>query len=482
MKTFIEIHALQNFAPSNLNRDDTGAPKDAFFGGTRRARISSQCSKKAVRKYFDERKNLGLFQAEELADRTKRLLSELKDIISAMGRPVNEIETKIELALNAMGLKLKGEKTEYLLFIGRTEIKRLADLINEKWDEIGDPKARVDAIRTALKDGLPADENTDNKLKAVFHFLKILDNKQFKEDDIVAIENNTDEILTVLNKHFEIIEPLSDDVLSGKAKKRKKNEMAEWENTIQDILKEGKKGTSALGKAFLKVLDGGKAVDLALFGRMLADMPEKNRYAACQVAHAISTHAVVREFDFYTAVDDLKPEDTAGADMMGTIEFNSACFYRYAVVNWEQLVTNLQDDTKLAERGLQMFLEGFVVAEPTGMQNSFAAHNPPELITISVRRNTAPRNLANAFEMPIYAKGKSLTKESADKLSTKAAALDKLYDTAANSRYAVAKDVFGDAYKADGLGKQLDSLPELIKWALAEVTDSVKSSMKDRDV
>lgn len=51
----------------------------------------------------------------------------------------------------------------------------------------------------------------------------------------------------------------------------------------------------------------------------------------------LSTHAVEREFDFYTAVDDLKPEDTAGADMMGTVEFNSACFYRYAVVDWAKL-------------------------------------------------------------------------------------------------------------------------------------------------
>lgn len=59
MKTLIEIHALQNFAPSNLNRDDTGSPKDALFGGTRRARVSSQCQKKTVRGYFDEKKNLG---------------------------------------------------------------------------------------------------------------------------------------------------------------------------------------------------------------------------------------------------------------------------------------------------------------------------------------------------------------------------------------------------------------------------------------
>lgn len=66
MKTLIEIHALQNFAPSNLNRDDTGAPKDAWFGGTRRARVSSQCLKRAVRAYFKEQ------NTEWVANRTKR--------------------------------------------------------------------------------------------------------------------------------------------------------------------------------------------------------------------------------------------------------------------------------------------------------------------------------------------------------------------------------------------------------------------------
>ena len=63
MKTIVEIHALQNFAPSNLNRDDTGAPKDAFFGGTRRARISSQCDKRAIRQYFDQKMKEGGFRS-----------------------------------------------------------------------------------------------------------------------------------------------------------------------------------------------------------------------------------------------------------------------------------------------------------------------------------------------------------------------------------------------------------------------------------
>ena len=82
MKTLIEVHVLQNFAPSNLNRDDTGAPKDAFFGGTRRARVSSQCAKRAVRHFFDEKVREGVFSADELAVRTKRVYQAIVDALA----------------------------------------------------------------------------------------------------------------------------------------------------------------------------------------------------------------------------------------------------------------------------------------------------------------------------------------------------------------------------------------------------------------
>ncbi len=378
MKTFIEIHALQNFAPSNLNRDDTGAPKDAFFGGTRRARVSSQCLKRAIREYFKAQNK------DWVADRTKRVVDALVDRLSEVLKDHNDFSAEnlfkaIEAAVNSLGgkktVKVDKEKktTDVLLFLSQKEIDSLAQTIKESFADL-------------LKAKLP------------------------------------EPVIKSLN-----------DAIDGEDRSR-------------------------------------LSVDVALFGRMLAVMPDKNQYAACQVAHAISTHSVEREFDFYTAVDDRKPEDTTGADMMGTIEFNSACFYRYAVVDWEKLVANLQGNTTLAEKGLQAFLDGFVIAEPTGKQNSFAAHNPPEFISISVSRNTAPRNLANAFETPIYAKGKSLTKESADKLFAKAAALDKLYDTKVNARFAVSEDVFDKTYKAEGLGEQLESVPKLIKWALAEVS------------
>ena len=80
-----------------------------------------------------------------------------------------------------------------------------------------------------------------------------------------------------------------------------------------------------------------------------------------------------------------------------------------------------QGDLELATKGLRAFLEGFIVAEPTGKQNTFAAHNPPEFAMISVRKDSAPRNLANAFEIPVWVKkNESLTRISTEKLVEKA--------------------------------------------------------------
>src|SRR5712671_533258 len=128
---------------------------------------------------------------------------------------------------------------------------------------------------------------------------------------------------------------------------------------------------------------------------MLADLPENNVDAACQVAHAISTNKIhSMEMDYYTAVDDLKPDDTAGADMIGTVEFNSACFYRYANLDLHQLKVNLQDDADLTKKTAEAFLKAFVNAIPTGKQNTFAAQQKPSLV-FAVVRTGGPMSLAN---------------------------------------------------------------------------------------
>ena len=333
MSLFLEFHLIQNFAPSNLNRDDTGAPKDAIFGGQRRARVSSQCFKRAVRLAASQH---DLLPAANRGVRTKRLQALLFERLA--GRDAEQAKTKIEVALAAAGLKLKDDgKTEYLLFLGEGEVAAFAQLIEEHWDELpvgSDKKSKKDA-----KASLPA-----------------------------------------------------------------------------EIVKKAK-----------ALLDGGKAVDVALFGRMLADLPSVNQDAACQVAHAISTHRVEREFDYFTAVDDKGDEDETGAGMIGQVEFNSATLYRYAVLDVHKLLGNLQQDRELALSAVEAFTRALALAVPSGKQNSFAAHNAPEFIGVCLRHAT-PLSLANAFEKPVTPRlDRALTEQSVERMAGYEAKLAAVY-------------------------------------------------------
>lgn len=312
----LELHLIQNFAPSNLNRNDTGAPKDCIFGGSRRARISSQCFKRAMREHFRDN-----FTAQNnLAERSTRLLEEIASHLEAAGKDKAEATGIVEAALSGVGLSLSAKdqtKTQYLIFLGRDEIKRFAEVCLNNYDALL-------AVAPQTAEGLSAKE------------AKKAAKKDFPPD---------------------------------------------------------------IAKALKTIMDGGKAADLALFGRMLADLPDKNRDASSQVAHAISTHKTGIEFDFYTAVDDLKPEDTAGADMLGTIEFNSACFYRYANVNVEKLKENLQGDEDLTRATIEAYIRAAVEAIPTGKQNSFATHEKPSFV-LAVVGEAGKCSLANAFVKP----------------------------------------------------------------------------------
>ncbi|MXV19687.1 type I-E CRISPR-associated protein Cas7/Cse4/CasC [Deinococcus xianganensis] len=374
MKALLELHYLQNFAPSNLNRDDTGSPKDAYFGGTRRARVSSQSFKRAMRMDFRAR---GTVAPDELGERTKRAHEEIARILrDTHARDESAALTAAELALGGLGLPVKDGKSQYLLFLGRDELTRVADLINTHWD----------ALQGGAEDG-------------------------------------------------------------GKKGKSKKAALP-----------------GDLAKELAKALDGSRAVDVALFGRMLADLPEKNADAAAQVAHAISTHAMRgREFDFYTAVDDLKPTDTAGADMLGTVEFGSATYYRYACVDLQKLLENLGGDVDLAVRGLRAFLEASVFAAPTGKQNTFAAHNTPGLMVQVVRQDASPRNLANAFEKAVR-EDKGFVRPSMIALGEEKARQDRIFGDEGSSRYVNAVDDQAFAH----LGEPQGSVKALIDATIAD--------------
>lgn len=164
---------------------------------------------------------------------------------------------------------------------------------------------------------------------------------------------------------------------------------------------EGEKlpATAELKKQVLRRADG--AVDVAMFGRMLADDPDFNREAAVQVSHAITTHRAMVEDDFYTAVDDLKrPAEDAGAGFVGDAGFGSGVFYLYACVDTALLLENLEGDRELAAKAVQALLEALATSTPSGKRNAFAHQTRAAYIRAECG-GQQPRSLAGAFFKPV---------------------------------------------------------------------------------
>lgn len=183
----------------------------------------------------------------------------------------------------------------------------------------------------------------------------------------------------------------------------------QWEGQTGD----GKRLAEILGSIDVPGIVGrGHSLDVALFGRMVADLPEINVDAAAQVAHAVSTHAAQNQFDYFTAVDDFQTDSGSetGSGMIGTIEFNSATMYRFATVSTRQLSDNLNDASAVPQ-GVVDFIKAFVLSMPGGHQTSFAAHTRPSVVMISLRSDQ-PVNYVSAFEKPVWSSRRGMVEAS----------------------------------------------------------------------
>lgn len=179
-----------------------------------------------------------------------------------------------------------------------------------------------------------------------------------------------------------------------------------------------------LKKLVLRKADG--AVDIAMFGRMLAEDADYNREAAVQVAHAITTHRALAEDDWYSAVDDLNKREDTGAGHLGEHGFGSGVYYLYACVNVDLLVENLADDRPLAARGLDALARALATATPRGKQNSHAHH--PRAAYIRVERGPQqPRDLSGAFFQPVDLKSNDIARSSIEKFEDMVAKIDACY-------------------------------------------------------
>lgn len=187
----------------------------------------------------------------------------------------------------------------------------------------------------------------------------------------------------------------------------------------------------ALKKQVLRKADG--AVDIAMFGRMLADDPDYNREAAVQVSHAFTTHRALVEDDWFSAVDDLKTrEEDAGAGHLGELGFGSGVYYLYACVNVDLLVENLNGDKDLAKRGLEALARALATATPRGKQNSFAHHPLAHYIRAECGPRQ-PRDLSGAFFAPVDLRANDLMRASVSALEETAEKLDRAYGPAADA-------------------------------------------------
>lgn len=314
-RIFVDIHILQTVPPSCINRDDTGSPKTAQFGGVNRARVSSQSWKHAVRRNF--RENYPLYWS---GDRTflvlpivSKKIKESDDSLDAdLLSKIAFYNAGVEISELPKEIQNIKEGPKALFFISDSQAKALAELI-------------VEDFKLEKKD--------------------VLDNiKKYNEN-----KNKKDKKTTKIDRY---VEALSRD----------------------------------------------PSVDIALFGRMVADNYDLNKDACVQVAHSISTHEVRTEYDYFTAEDDCKEEP--GAGHLNTNEFNSSTLYRYATIDVESLHKYSNINTAEAVRG---FTEAFIRTMPTGKQNSYANNTYPDLVYIAVR-DDQPINLVGAFEKPVIAK------------------------------------------------------------------------------
>jgi len=347
----MELHIIQSVPVACLNRDDLNSPKTAVFGGVQRARVSSQSWKRAIRELAKEM-DTDMFKG----NRSRRMVYELaskleskgvsKDIAVIIAEHVAGIVETLDSKTDEDGLK----KIKTLMFFSDAEYNAIVDAVTD------DIKISAEKVKNSM--------NAVETLKAN---LKKIEDKARQEEEKKGLEK--------LEKEME--------------KEKKAMEKAFTNKLIKDAIKS------------VQLKD---AADIALFGRMVANDPSLKVEAASMFSHAISTHKVDNEIDFFAAVDDLQTKEESGAGMTGTMEFNSATYYRFAALNLDMLADaeHLKSMTKEERQNVVgTFIEATIKAVPTARKNTMNGNTLPVYVLGVVRETGHPFQLVNAFENPI---------------------------------------------------------------------------------
>ena len=283
---YLNVHALQGIPPSCLNRDDVGMPKTCTYGGTLRARVSSQSWKHAMRLWNADH---GIKQGIRSRSFVARLSKELTE------KNVANAAELAEKALQLIGVvKEKDPKKNAIAFMSDCQFENIVNAIAENPAVVSDKKGK-DVLENCLKTGYTS--------------------------------------------------------------------------------------------------------DILLFGRMYADNPSLNVDAAAQVAHAISTHEIRVQHDYFTAVEDFKEGDS-GAGHIDSNAYSSSTLYRYASVNLSDGSELMEFDRSHSAKVAADFIKAFVLSMPTGSVNSFANRTLPFFVQVEIRSDM-PVTYVEAFERAV---------------------------------------------------------------------------------
>jgi len=409
----IEIHAIQNHSPANLNRDDLGAPKTCFFGGILRSRISSQCIKRSIRMSDQFRLLCG-------GIRTRRLPQYLAERIE--DKDILPLATAVVQKCGLLRGEEQGrkEKKDVIVFLSKSAALQMVQLLHEA----------------------PASPTEKQVEQLTSQFARLIAEDRYVPD--MALSGR-------------MLEPAK---LPKKGKKRRADDASESQDDEEDEEKGENKGIW-------------KGLDLTI-------------EAALQVGHAISTHEARPEVDYFVAADDVKGEDAGGAHI-GEALFASACFYKYFSIHWEALVENLDgfqgNKEHLAAHTVGAFIRGAALATPTGKQNSFAAHNPPDGMLIEIKDKNNPVSYANAFANPAARGERDLIWQSIAQLAHYVHDLDTGYGKprdrfwfSPNLRYPL--NIVEDEKEIPLTGNNLKSLDELIPAVISAIGHDWKAVQK----
>ena len=370
----VGLELLRSHAIACLNRGEHGEVKTAFYGGLQRIRISSQCSKRAVREAVHDALGDGR------GYRTIHLGQLLATRLGLTKKETEKSDFLSKLIVHALsGQKLEKENANTLLFISDPELEAMAQLFADA------------ATRDALFELYTAKVSSHKEAEAAKKAKKEADKKAkaaAKAGETVPVAEPAPVIAAFDDRAF--------DPIKGKI-------------------------SAALQSASL-------GWDIALHGRMTANAKASSVDSALSVAHSFTVHEAQPEADYFSALDDLQRKDQSGSAHLGEAEFGSGTFYSYAALDVVQLIDNLFDKprellseplTKSQYEHLSSvilaWLRASVFALPRARRNTMNADTLPSYVRITVTQDGFPANHAAAFEH-FSTNGESIVKKAIKKL------------------------------------------------------------------